>query len=157
MAQGQPLAALRRAGQPRPVDPSDRSGSAGRSNEGGGSSDGGAGAGGDGGGRPAAPVGHYPYPKTNYDEPYRSQFHFTAPGGYLNDVNGLWFWNGTYHLTYQSYAYSLAWGDDYVPGVINRDWAHATSTDLVHWVNQGLMLEADVNSAGPLRPGQAVC
>lgn len=60
-----------------------------------------------------------------YNEKYRPQFHFTAKKNWINDPNGLVYFNGTYHLFFQ-----------YMPP--NRlgayiDWGHATSTDLVHW------------------------
>ena len=60
-----------------------------------------------------------------YTEKYRPQFHFTAKKNWLNDPNGLVYYNGTYHLFFQ-----------YMPphrlGAY-KDWGHATSTDLVHW------------------------
>jgi fructan beta-fructosidase len=105
---------------------------------------------------PPGPWGRNPFPTTNYDEPYRGQFHFTPPGGHANDVNGLWYWNGVYYMAYQAYAYTLHWGDTAGDGAIKRDMAYATSRDLVHWEHQGLMIEADVSSLGQVWSGSTV-
>jgi sucrose-6-phosphate hydrolase SacC (GH32 family) len=66
-----------------------------------------------------------------YGEAMRPQFHFTArqwamsrlnPGmqqeGWLNDLNGLIYFDGEYHLFAQRWA---------------KCWLHAVSRDLVHW------------------------
>ena len=67
-----------------------------------------------------------------YRETHRPQFHFTArqwtmdrlhPGmrqeGWLNDLNGLIYYAGEYHL------FAQRW---------NKCWIHAVSKDLVHWI-----------------------
>ncbi len=66
-----------------------------------------------------------------YQETHRPQFHFTArqwtmdrlhpnmrQEGWLNDLNGLIFYEGEYHL------FAQRW---------NKCWIHAVSKDLVHW------------------------
>lgn len=66
-----------------------------------------------------------------YEEALRPQFHFTArqwtmdrlnPGmrqeGWINDLNGLIYYEGEYHL------FAQRW---------NKCWLHAVSKDLVHW------------------------
>lgn len=62
---------------------------------------------------------------TYYSEKYRPQFHFTAKKNWLNDPNGLVYYNGVYHLFFQ-----------YMPPHRHgayKDWGHAISKDLVHW------------------------
>lgn len=60
-----------------------------------------------------------------YIEKYRPQFHFTAKKNWLNDPNGLVYYDSTYHLFFQ-----------YMPPHRHgayKDWGHAISKDLVHW------------------------
>jgi len=92
--------------------------------------------------------GKFPYPASNYDEPYRPQFHYTAQGGYLNDINGVWYINGIYHVSYQAYPYSLDMGP--------RGWGHATSLDMLHWSQQPVMLDPEVNAPGDCWSGSAI-
>ncbi|MEI6567283.1 MAG: glycoside hydrolase family 32 protein, partial [Verrucomicrobiota bacterium] len=67
---------------------------------------------------------------TVYTEQYRSQFHFSVRRGGLGDVNGPVYLNGEYHLFGQHWPFQGANARN--PGSIV--WAHAISTDLVHWV-----------------------
>jgi len=67
-----------------------------------------------------------------YRERYRPQFHFSSRRGWLNDSNGLIYYDGVYHLYYQHNPFSVYWG--------NMSWGHATSTDLVHWEEQPAVL-----------------
>jgi len=66
-----------------------------------------------------------------YGETFRPQFHFTArqwtidrlnprerEEGWLNDLNGMIFYEGEYHL------FAQRW---------NKCWIHAVSRDLIHW------------------------
>nr|QIX12407.1 MDL4 [Mayetiola destructor] len=62
-----------------------------------------------------------------YDEPYRPQFHFSPPSGWMNDPNGLVYYDGLFHLFYQH--------NPVAPIHDNIHWGHAVSPDMVHWKN----------------------
>ena len=102
-----------------------------------------------------------------YQESLRPQFHFTArqwtmdrlnPGmqqeGWINDLNGLIYYDGEYHLFAQRWA---------------KCWLHAVSRDLIHWTElepaiweewpgsgiQSGTCVVDYNDTSGLSPGKA--
>lgn len=91
----------------------------------------------------------FTYPSTNYDEPYRDQFHFSAQSGWMNDVNGLWYQNGVYHMTYQHVPYGLTGGQ-------HLFWGYATSPDMLHWTQQPFALIPGGNVPGDCWSGSTV-
>ena len=79
----------------------------------------------------------FPYPVTNYQEDNRGQFHFSPRAGWMNDPNGLVYYKGEYHMYFQHNPHGLQWD--------TMHWGHATSTDLVHWVQKPIALEPGVH------------
>jgi fructan beta-fructosidase len=67
-----------------------------------------------------------------YRELYRPQFHFTPEINWMNDPNGLVYFEGEWHLLYQYNPFGNVWG--------HMSWGHAVSKDLVHWEHLPLAL-----------------
>ncbi len=62
-----------------------------------------------------------------YKENFRGQYHFSPKSEWMNDINGLVYQDGKYHMIYQ-------WGKEI------RHGGYATSTDLLHWQDEGVAL-----------------
>ena len=79
-------------------------------------------------------------------EKFRPIYHHTPAYGWMNDPNGMFYKDGIWHLYYQYNPYGSQWE--------NMTWAHSTSTDLMHWKNQGEAIQPD--ALGTIFSGNSV-
>lgn len=60
-----------------------------------------------------------------YTERFRPQYHYSPPFGWMNDPNGMVYYQDQYHLFYQYNPYAVTFG--------SIGWGHAVSDDLLQW------------------------
>jgi fructan beta-fructosidase len=79
-------------------------------------------------------------------EKHRPALHFTPDSMWMNDPNGMVYYEGEYHLFYQYYPDSTVWGP--------MHWGHAVSKDMIAWEHLPIALYPD--SLGLIFSGSAV-
>lgn len=66
---------------------------------------------------------------------YRLQYHLMPPTGFLNDPNGLCYFNGMYHIYFQYTPFDTGWG--------TKLWGHYTTKDFITYQEEEPFLYPD--------------
>jgi len=83
-----------------------------------------------------------------YTEKYRPQYHYTPRINWMNDPNGLVYYEGQYHLFHQYNPFGSKWG--------YMSWYHAVSDDLVHWEHKPVAIPYGKEQEEGIFSGSAV-
>lgn len=67
----------------------------------------------------------------------KPKLHLTAPYHWMNDPNGLIYYNGKYHIFYQHFPYANHWG--------TMHWGHAVTEDFIHFEHLPIALYPSKN------------
>ncbi|WAJ33450.1 glycoside hydrolase family 32 protein [Arthrobacter sp. FX8] len=100
-------------------------------------------------GRPAGQPTAAPTESSPAQDPgYRPAYHLSPDQRWMNDPQRPFLLDGVWHYYYLYNA-------DYPDGN-GTEWFHATSTDLVHWKNEGVAIQKFRNGLGDIETGSAV-
>lgn len=81
-------------------------------------------------------------------EKYRPVYHYTPRKNWMNDPNGMIYFDKEYHLCYQHDNNDKIFSD--------MSWGHAISTDLVHWEEYAKAIVPDNDGLGMIFSGSTV-
>ncbi|UJF36452.1 GH32 C-terminal domain-containing protein [Paenibacillus hexagrammi] len=91
--------------------------------------------------------GSVPKPNLDFDrsvydgDRYRPQYHFIAPGQWMNEPHAPLYFNGKYHIFYQFDPQGPYWHQIH--------WGHAVSDDMVHWKDMPVAIAPTAGSETP--------
>ncbi|OAZ50620.1 glycoside hydrolase family 32 protein [Paenibacillus polymyxa] len=98
--------------------------------------------------KPAATPKNQANQSKHSTQTYRAAYHFTVPDKWKNDPQRPIYMDGKYHYYY-------LYNRDY-PHKNGTEWRHATSTDLVHWKDEGVAIPKYTNPNGDPWSGSVV-
>ena len=65
-------------------------------------------------------------------------FHIAAKAGWINDPNGLSYFNGRYHVYFQHHPFGTQWGP--------MHWGHVSSEDMVTWRREPIAMAPSIEA-----------
>lgn len=75
--------------------------------------------------------------KKSQNTKWRQNLHLEPPVGWLNDPNGLCWFQGKYHVYFQ-------YAPDDINGGVKKSWGHYQSPDMINWEFTGTVLVPDI-------------